>query len=125
MNRDWFGNRWLCFDAQAVFCRRRHQPRRPPLARIRPGRPAPAMGPGELGGLADGAAESFKPYDPMDIGVNRASFCIAAQCNVVFMCAIVRMAGYARVTIRPLLTAEEMDKAVEKTPPVRVPQQQP
>jgi hypothetical protein len=32
------------------------------------------------------------------------------------------MAGYARVTIRPLLTAEEMDKAVEKTPPVRVPQ---
>ena len=35
------------------------------------------------------------------------------------------MAGYARVTIRPLLTAEEMDKAVEKTPPVRVPQQQP
>ena len=32
--------------AQAVFCRRRHQPRRPPLARIRPGRPAPTMGPG-------------------------------------------------------------------------------
>jgi len=27
-------------------CRRRHQPRRPPLAKIRPGRPAPAMGPG-------------------------------------------------------------------------------
>ena len=25
---------------------------------------------------------------------------------------------YARVTVRPLLTAEEMDKAVEKTPPV-------
>ena len=35
-----------CFDAQAIFCRRRHQPRRPPLAKIRPGRPAPAMGPG-------------------------------------------------------------------------------
>src|SRR5262249_18180521 len=33
-------------DAQAVFCRRRHQLRRPPLARIRPGRPAPRMGPG-------------------------------------------------------------------------------
>ena len=32
--------------AQALFCRRRHQPRRPPLAKIRPGRPAPAMGPG-------------------------------------------------------------------------------
>jgi uncharacterized protein with GYD domain len=33
-------------------------------------------------------------------------------------------AGFARVTIRPLLTAEEMDKAVAKWPPVRVPQQQ-
>jgi hypothetical protein len=31
---------------QAIFCRRRHQPRRPPLAKIRPGRPAPAVGPG-------------------------------------------------------------------------------
>src|SRR5262245_20846191 len=31
---------------QAIFCRRRHQPSRPPPARIRPGRPAPAMGPG-------------------------------------------------------------------------------
>jgi hypothetical protein len=27
-----------------VFCRRHHQPRKLPLARIRPGRPAPAMG---------------------------------------------------------------------------------
>jgi uncharacterized protein with GYD domain len=33
-------------------------------------------------------------------------------------------AGFAHVTIRPLLTAEEMDKAVAKAPPVRVPQQQ-
>jgi hypothetical protein len=33
---------------QATFFRRRHQPRRPPLAKIRPGRPAPAMGPGTL-----------------------------------------------------------------------------
>jgi len=33
-------------------------------------------------------------------------------------------AGFARVTIRPLLSAEEMDKAVAKVPPVRVPQQQ-
>jgi hypothetical protein len=32
--------------AQAVFFRRRHQPRRPLLAKIRPGRPAPATGPG-------------------------------------------------------------------------------
>lgn len=33
-------------------------------------------------------------------------------------------AGFARVTIRPLLSAEEMDNAVAKAPPVRVPQQQ-
>jgi uncharacterized protein with GYD domain len=33
-------------------------------------------------------------------------------------------AGFARVRIRPLLSAEEMDKAVAKMPPVRVPQQQ-
>jgi hypothetical protein len=37
-----------CFDAQAIFCRRRHQARRPPPARIRPGSPAPAIGPGTL-----------------------------------------------------------------------------
>src|SRR5262249_1053750 len=33
-------------EAQAIFFRRRHQARRPPVAKIRPGRPAPAMGPG-------------------------------------------------------------------------------
>jgi hypothetical protein len=31
---------------QAVRRRRRHQPRRPPLAKISPGTPAPTMGPG-------------------------------------------------------------------------------
>jgi hypothetical protein len=36
-------------SAQAIFFRRRHQARRPPLAKIRPGRPAPAMGPDTLG----------------------------------------------------------------------------
>src|SRR5262245_16108375 len=49
-------NRWLpqttctdfMFDAQAIFRRRRHQPRRPPLAKIRPGRPAPITGPGTV-----------------------------------------------------------------------------
>ena len=39
-----------CFDGQAAFCRRRHQPRRPPLAKIRPGSPAPTMGPGTAAG---------------------------------------------------------------------------
>jgi hypothetical protein len=53
------GSRWLPANdmcvaprVQAIFCRRRHQARRPPLAKIRPGRPAPAMGPGP-GALRD------------------------------------------------------------------------
>src|SRR5215831_1100634 len=33
-------------EAQAIFFRRRHQPRRPPPTRIRPGSPAPTRGPG-------------------------------------------------------------------------------
>jgi hypothetical protein len=36
-------------DAQAIFRRRRHQPRRPLLAKIRPGGPASATGPGTAG----------------------------------------------------------------------------
>ena len=35
-------------DAQAIFFRRRHQPSRPLAAKIRPGSPAPAMGPGTV-----------------------------------------------------------------------------
>jgi hypothetical protein len=54
INRDYSANRWppkrrnmlSLPEAQAAFCRRRHQPRRPPPAKIRPGRPAPAMRPG-------------------------------------------------------------------------------
>src|SRR5215831_13949868 len=33
-------------EVQATFRRRRHQPRSPPPAKIRPGSPAPATGPG-------------------------------------------------------------------------------
>ena len=33
-------------DVQAIFWRRRHQPSKPPLAKVKPGSPAPAMGPG-------------------------------------------------------------------------------
>src|SRR5262245_48931211 len=33
-------------DVQAIFFRRRHHPRSPPPAKIRPGSPAPTMGPG-------------------------------------------------------------------------------
>jgi hypothetical protein len=36
----------LCANVQAIFFRRCHQPRRPQLAKRRPGSPAPAMGPG-------------------------------------------------------------------------------
>src|SRR5262245_48983172 len=36
----------FALDAQAIFFRRCHQPRRPPLAKIRPGSPAPTTGPG-------------------------------------------------------------------------------
>ena len=32
----------VALDVQAIFCRRRHPPRRQPLAKIRPGSPAPA-----------------------------------------------------------------------------------
>src|SRR5215471_3353753 len=41
----------IALDAQAIFRRRRHQPRRPPPAKIRPGRPAPATGPRTLAGV--------------------------------------------------------------------------
>jgi hypothetical protein len=37
-------------DIRTIFCRRRHQPSRPPLANSTPGSPAPAMGPGTTAG---------------------------------------------------------------------------
>jgi hypothetical protein len=59
INRNWRqslaaanNGRWLALDAQAIFFRRRHQPRMPPLAKIRPGSPAPAIGPGTGAGSA-------------------------------------------------------------------------
>jgi uncharacterized protein (DUF1501 family) len=39
------------------LCRRRHQPRRPPLAKIRPGSPAPAIGPGTGAGSPHGVVK--------------------------------------------------------------------
>ena len=48
-------------EAQAVFCRRRHQPRRPPLAKIRPGSPAPTMGAGTLTPSSEKAALNVGP----------------------------------------------------------------
>src|SRR5262249_1543697 len=57
---------------QAIFCRRRHQARRPPPAKIRPGNPAPTMGPGtgEGGGrvgtegMVDGGVSGVANTDP-------------------------------------------------------------
>src|SRR6516225_2843778 len=51
----------IALEAQAIFFRRRHQPRRPPLARIRPGSPAPAMGPGTPSRLKSNSASSIWP----------------------------------------------------------------
>jgi hypothetical protein len=53
--------RWMQ-SVQAIFCRRRHQPRRPPLAKIRPGSPAPAIEPGT--GAAHGFVKIAAPTSP-------------------------------------------------------------
>jgi len=54
-------------NVHAVLCRRRHQPRRPAPATIRPGRPAPAMGPGTA--ASESAAPTFAapptPFEKM------------------------------------------------------------
>src|SRR5437899_6133826 len=44
---------FLAIYPAPIFCRRRHQPRRPPLAKINPGRPAPAIGPGTATPLSE------------------------------------------------------------------------
>jgi len=63
INRDCSAIAGLPHDAQAIFRRRRHQPRRPPPANIRPGSPAPAMGPGTTSTAFDRAltAKSTSP----------------------------------------------------------------
>jgi hypothetical protein len=58
----------IALDAQAVFCRRRHQPRRPPPANIRPGSPAPVMGPGTAG------VGSKEPWDTVRVSLPSISF---------------------------------------------------
>src|SRR5262249_31748972 len=52
--------------AQATFCHRRHQPSRPPHAKIKPGRPAPTVGAGTLAGLTttDRLSMSSVPIAP-------------------------------------------------------------
>jgi len=52
---------------QAIFFRRRHQPRRPPLAKIKPGRPVPTMGAGTAAGATNAmsAAVLVLPTTPL------------------------------------------------------------
>jgi hypothetical protein len=61
----------VALSIQALFCRRRHQARRPPLAKIRPGRPAPTIGPGTGQGPSEqtvtskpNAAKVIRPLSP-------------------------------------------------------------
>jgi hypothetical protein len=52
-------------DAQATFFRRRHQPSTPPLAKIRPGSPEPAMGPGTAEG--ESVPNAYSNWKPLEI----------------------------------------------------------
>src|ERR1700738_2855415 len=49
---------------QAVFLRRRHQPRRPAPPKITPGSPAPTIGPGTAAGGSTGVAKIAPPTSP-------------------------------------------------------------
>src|SRR6516165_2263925 len=51
-----------------IFCRRRHQPSRPPPAKIRPGRPAPAIGPGTA---ANTACSAFAKTSPVVVKLDK------------------------------------------------------
>jgi hypothetical protein len=54
-------------EGQALFCRRRHQPSRPPPAKIKPGSPAPAMRPGTAGVLETLIVPAFSGADMKNI----------------------------------------------------------
>src|SRR5262249_10908523 len=53
-------------EVQAIFRRRRHQPRSPPPAKIRPGKPAPTIEPGTGTGIKTiyAGAQLAKQVDP-------------------------------------------------------------
>jgi hypothetical protein len=62
---------------RAVFCRRRrHQPRRPPLAKIKPSSPAPTMGPGTA---AEGPVISTSSKKAAKSPWNASVVCRAAE----------------------------------------------
>src|SRR5262249_13966482 len=66
--------------AQALRCRCRHQPRRPPLAKIRPGSPAPAVGPAKVcfrpgGGGAQSAVREFT-RTVLDVSRSERALCL-------------------------------------------------
>ena len=78
----------IALDAQAILRRRRHQPRRPPPTKSRPGSPAPATGAGTeaicngIGGKyahprmqgVDGKEGMVRTIAPLGLGENRILF---------------------------------------------------
>src|SRR5215831_3394324 len=73
--------------AQALFCRRRHQPsRRPPpnISAIRPGSPAPAMGPGTGTPTLAIAPGKLLNSLPMDMEVSNAGIAVVSRAVPAF-----------------------------------------
>src|SRR5262249_4429652 len=59
------------YAAAALVLLRRARPRRPPHAAIRPGRPAPAMGPGTAATLASKCASRILPTLPSVVVISK------------------------------------------------------
>jgi len=73
-------NEYTASLAQAIFRRRRHQPSRPPHAKISPGSPAPAIGPGT--GVGPVHAPGLSRTEP-ELPVNR-SFATSVNDNPIW-----------------------------------------
>jgi hypothetical protein len=61
-------------NVQAIFCRRRHPQRKPPLAKIRPGSPAPAIEPGTAAGPRSVSVAHFRPQ--LSVPALRCAFAV-------------------------------------------------
>src|SRR5262245_57598004 len=106
-------------EAQAVFRRRRHQPRRPPPAKIRPGRPAPTIGPGTR------TPKSMMPVAPLLLfntsaaknaaGVTGLPPGLVAACKSATKVAAVRP-GAVMVKTRTLLPGPRLGERLASAP---------
>src|SRR5262245_28331509 len=104
---------------QAVFRRRRHQARRPPLAKTRPGSPAPAIGAGT------GAPKLMMPVAPLFVfntsaaknaaGVTGLPPGLVAACKSATKVAAVRP-GAVTVKTRTLLPAPRLGERLASAP---------